>query len=238
MKKKISFIVILLINILCAFMQVWMSTDVYRGIEFDLNYGIMIFCTLEFISLSLLIKNRDDCLFFDNNLIKLTRIASRRKAMICEISKITAGVVIIETVKIIFTALFSILLSKDITISSVLLLFTLELFIKLLLMLIQFEFEINTAYNFSFLIVCIAFLLLLLFGSAAYIFASENPDSAIASTLRFVNKLNLINYISPDRASRLCSNTGYPIAVTAALIILQAVIMVHHSKRLNILPKE
>lgn len=238
MKRKISFTVIVLINILCAFMQVWMSTGAYCGIEFDLNYGIMIFCTLEFISLSLLMKNRDDCLFFDNNLIKLVRIASRRRAMTFEILKITAATVMIEAVKIIFTALFSVILSKDITIGGILLLFAFELLVKLLLMLIQFALEITAAYNFSFLAVCIVFLLLLLFGSAAYTFVTEHPDAAITPVLRFINKFNLINYISPYRAKRLCSSTGYPIAATAALNILQAIILIYNSKRLNILPKE
>lgn len=238
MKKKISFTVILLINILCAFMQVWMSTDAYSGIEFELNYGIMIFCTLEFISLSLLMKNRDDCLFFDSNLIKLTRIASRRRAMTYEILKITATTVMVEMVKIISIVLFSIILSKDITISGIMILFALELLVKLLLMLIQFAFEITAAYNFSFLAVCIVFLLLLLLGSAAYTFVTEHPDAAITPVLRFINKYNLINYISPYRAKRLCSSTGYPLAVTVALNILQAAILIFNSKRLNILPKE
>ena len=61
------------------------------------------------------------------------------------------------------------------------LLFALELFVKLILMLIQFALELISSYNFSFLIICISFLLLLLIGTAIYLFTTENPEAAITT---------------------------------------------------------
>ena len=177
MKKKISFIIVLAVHTLCAFMLVWLSTDTYNGVQFNHNYGILVFCTLEFVALSLLMKNREDCLFFDNNIIRLTRISSRRKATCIEILKICTTVLIVEIFKIALTALFSILLGKLITFKGIMLLFALELFVKLILMLIQFALELISSYNFSFLIICISFLLLLLIGTAIYLFTTENPEA-------------------------------------------------------------
>ena len=63
MKRKVSFVIVLAINALCAFMLVWLSIETYSGAQFGYDYGILIFCTLEFVALSLLMKNREDCLF-------------------------------------------------------------------------------------------------------------------------------------------------------------------------------
>lgn len=238
MKKKISFIIVLAVHTLCAFMLVWLSTDTYNGVQFNHNYGILVFCTLEFVALSLLMKNREDCLFFDNNIIRLTRISSRRKATCIEILKICTTVLIVEIFKIALTALFSILLGKLITFKGIMLLFALELFVKLILMLIQFALELISSYNFSFLIICISFLLLLLIGTAIYLFTTENPEAAITPILRIINKYNLINYISPYRAKLLCTATLQPLAAIMALNLLQIVILVFSSKKVSILPKE
>lgn len=238
MKKKVSFIIVLAVNALCAFMLVWLSMDTYNGVEFSYNYGILIFCTLEFVSLSLMMKNRDDCLFFDNNIIRLTRISSRRKSISIEILKICATVFFVEAFKIALTVLFSIMLGKGVTFKSILLLFTLELLIKLSLMLIQFALELCSFYNFSFLLICILFLLLLLIGSAIYQFTTENPEAAITPILRLINKCNLINYISPYRAKLLCTTTIKPFVVIATLNLLQIVFLIFSSKKVSILPKE
>ncbi len=226
MKRKVSFVIVLAINALCAFMLVWLSIETYSGAQFGYDYGILIFCTLEFVALSLLMKNREDCLFFDNNIIRLTRISSRRKSISIEIFKIA------------LTVLFSIILGKGITFKSILLLFTLELLIKLSLMLIQFALELSSFYNFSFLLICISFLLLLLIGSAIYQFTTENPEAAITPMLRLINKCNLINYISPYRAKLLCTTLLRPFATIATLNLLQIVILVFSSKKVSILPKE
>ncbi len=238
MKRKVSFVIVLAINALCAFMLVWLSIETYSGAQFGYDYGILIFCTLEFVALSLLMKNREDCLFFDNNIIRLTRISSRRKSISIEILKICATVFIVEVFKIALTVLFSIILGKGITFKSILLLFTLELLIKLSLMLIQFALELTSAYNFSFLIICISYLLLLLIGSAIYQFTTENPEAAITPMLRLINKCNLINYISPYRAKLLCTTLLRPFATIATLNLLQIVILVFSSKKVSILPKE
>ena len=235
MKRKVSFVIVLAINALCAFMLVWLSIETYSGAQFGYDYGILIFCTLEFVALSLLMKNREDCLFFDNNIIRLTRISSRRKSISIEILKICATVFIVEVFKIALTALFSIMLSRNITPKSIMLLFALELFVKLILMFLQFALELTSAYNFSFLIICISYLLLLLIGSAIYQFTTENPEAAITP---MINKCNLINYISPYRAKLLCTTLLRPFATIATLNLLQIVILVFSSKKVSILPKE
>lgn len=238
MKKRISYLAVAVIIVVSSFMQVYASFEAYYGVEFSFNYIQIVFCSLSFMSLAILLKNRDSCLFISDNLIRLCRIGSRRKAIVNELISITFIVLIMEIIGDVSVLLSSLILNKEIIIKKLILFFVLKFAVILFIMILQFILELCVSYDFSFIAICILFLLFLMFGSAAFSFVQENPAAEITPILKCLNKFNIVNYISLERAESLIVNIGYAVFSIFILIIIEIVYIVIRIKKLDILSKE
>lgn len=236
--NKISIIAAIIINIFCSFFLIFFSYEKYEGIEFDYNTGHLIFLSLSFICLTVIMTNRSDCLFIDDNLIRLSRIGSRRTALRIELFKIILIIFIYEVISLTSLCLFSLLLKKDIQLKQLLIMFVLGYFIKLFLMIIQFAMDRIFAHNIGFMLISFLFLLLLLSGSGIYYFCEQNQNTDLTDKLFFLNRVNLINYISMSRTRYLTDNNLLPLFAVLGLNVTSILSLFIKIKKLNLLPKE
>ncbi len=237
MQKKISLLVGI-ITALSGFISVWQCDKIFKGLKFNAPYLCLIFTILSFISLSILLKTRKDCLLIDNNIIRFARIANRKKTTFIELSKITLTVLAVEVTEILSIALFSMILGKETKISNLLLLFICGFLIKLFLMTAQFITELFITYDLAFVIISTLYAACIFAGDGIKRFIEESPQAPISGFLNTINKLIIVNYISPARASALSVNIYIPIAVTAILIIFEFLFCFIKIKKYDILPKE
>lgn len=238
MKKRISYLIVAVITAVCSFMQVYAVFGNYYGVEFYFNYLQTVFCSLSFMSLSILLKNRDNSLFISDNLIRLCRLGARRKAIVYELADVTSIVLIMEIIGDASVWLSSLILNKEIIIKKMLLFFVLKFAVTLFIMILQLILELRVSYDFSFIAICVLFLLLLMSGSAAFSFVQENPAAEITPALKVFNKINIVNYISLERTESIISNIGYAVFGAFILIILEITYIVIRIKKLDILSKE
>lgn len=238
MKKRISYLIVAAITVVSSFMQVYAAVGDYYGVEFYFNYLQIVFCSLSFMSLAILLKNRDNSLFISSNLIRLCRMGSRRKALIIELIDVACIVLIMEIIGDVSVLLSSLILNREIIIKRLLLFFVLKFAVILFIMILQFILELCVSYDFSFIAICILFLLFLMFGSAAFSFVQENPAAEITPILKCLNKFNIVNYISLERAERLVANIGYAVFSIFIFIIIEIIYIVIRIKKLDILSKE
>lgn len=237
MKNRISIIVSLAVTIFSSFMLVYFSEG-YYGIEFDLSIAQAIFNALLFILLSIVISSRSDCLFLDNNLIRLTRIASRRKAIFYELKKIVVTVFLFTFIETLGVLLFSMITDTICSIKHILLMLLFSFLVKLFFMILQFYCELYSHYKLSFLIMSILFLILITLGSQLYSYCSQYEGTDLASALEIVNRLNIANYVSLSRVMTLWNKLLIPIVGIIFLIIIEIVFIVIRIKKLDILSKE
>lgn len=238
LNTKISTFIAMIINIICSFFLIYFSFEGYKGIEFDYNTGHLIFTALSFICLSVIMQNRTDCLFIDNNLIRLSRIGSRRKALIFELLKTIFYVFIYECIGAISVCIFAVLLKENLRAEDIAMMFILGYLIKLFLIIIQFIMDRIFTHNIGFMIICLLFLTLLLAGSGIYYFCENAQDTELTSKLLILNKLNLINYISISRTNYLTDNILYPLSTVIGLNIISITVLFIKIKKLNLIPKE
>lgn len=238
LKNRISIVVSVVINILCSFFLVYFSFEEYAGIEFDYNAGHLVFTSLSFICLTVIMQNRSDCLFADDNIIRLSRIGSRRKALIIELLKIISTVFVYELVGTVSICVFSFSLKKALSLTSIILMFIMGYLVKLFLMIIQFIMDRVFVHNFGFMLISILFMVLLLVGSGIYYFCEQSSDIQLVGKLLILNKLNLINYVSISRTYYLTQKILYPLLATLGLIGISIGILYNKIKNINLLSKE
>lgn len=236
LKNNVSVIIAMLINAFCSFFLVYFSKEEFLGIEFNFNTGHIIFTALSFICLTVIMQNRSSCLFKEDNIVRLTRIGSRRKALKIELIKIVFVVFLYEFIGDLFIFIFSLVLNKSF--GSLAQMFILNYLIKLLLMIIQFAMDRVFSHNFGFMIISVMFITLLLIGSGIYAFCEKSSDNALISKLLFLNKLNLINYVSISRANFLTDKIIYPLLSAIGLISVVSAALFVKIKKINLLPKE
>ncbi len=219
-------------------MIIYFSHGAYIGIEFNYSSGQFIFISLSFVCLTVIMQSRSDCLFKQDNIIRLSRIGSRRKALKEELEKIFLLVFIYEMESAAGILIFSLLMGKDLNLYYIVLLFALNFIIKLLMIIIQFILDLKLTYNFGFLIISIAYMLMLLAGSGIYLYCNEIADTDLISKLTLINKLNVINYTSLSRAFDLIDNAENALFVIIALIVPIISVLFIKIKNYSILPKE
>lgn len=234
-KNRISIVFAFLINILCSFFLVYFSRENYRGLEFDYSSGQMIFITLSFICLTVIMQNRSDCLFKNENIFILTRIGSRRRALKSELIKIFILVFAYEFVGNLSVMLFASLCDKFYDFKQTILMLACDFIIKLFLIIIQFVFDRVLTHNIGFLFVCLIFMLTIMAGTGLYIYCEEVVRSEAMMTL---NKLILVNYISLARANYLEVNLFIPLVSAIAITAATILILFKNVTKTSILPKE
>lgn len=75
-------------------------------------------------------------------------------------------------------------------------------------------------------------------GSAIFGFIQENPEAEIILVLKCLNKFNIVNYISLERAENMITNIGYTIFNICIVIIIEIIFIIFRIKKLDILSKE
>lgn len=239
MKKKFSFVITVAVNIFCTCFLVSSSTDnVYKGIGFPFTMHEAIFCTLSFVVLALFARNSGDSLLCCNNVVRLLRVGSKRKAALFEFFKILSAVFSIELVNSICIYIVSTFQDKKITLSNLALLFVINFLVKISLLLTQTILEIKSLYKFSFVFVCGMFILLLMLGSALYTMVLENPGLSMRSFFNIMNKINIVNYVSIKRANTLCSNLCVPIILIGLSVLIKSIFFIFVVKKTDVLAKE
>ncbi len=238
MKSRISLIVSLCVAVFSSFMLVYFSFEGYYGIGFDLIVTQTIFNVVLFVLLSVVLSSREDCLFFDNNLIKLSRIASRRRSLFCELKKVAAVVFLFTFIESVCVLLFSVIIGKNYSVKNIILMFLFSFFVELFFMILQFYLELRSRYKISFMIISVLFLVMLIAGNALYSYCLEYPDAVLADVFEILNKVNIANYVSYARVIVLWNKIVIPLMIIILLIIIEIVYIVIRIKKLDILSKE
>ena len=201
--KKFRTTIIVSVILICfsSFMLGKCSESMYCGIEFESSIYTYILNALIFICFVLVEKNTPLSYFAENNLAKLVRIHSRRKALFYDIVRIFITVLFLEMFETISVLVGSVFYGRKIIYKSLVVYFVLNYIIKLFLILLQYVFEISVAYNFSFLIVYAIFICGLYSGGDIYERMLSVSDVSEQKLYERLNQFNASARQSPGTAA-------------------------------------
>lgn len=237
-KKRISFAVVEMINVLCVFMLVSNSNSKFIGIEFSFNLAQLIFSTLSFVTLFVLLQNYESNLFNESKLAISIRINNRYKLAAYEVLNKTAVILIYEVTEIFFILLASIVLNKQYKLSELLLLFVFMLIVKLFYLMLLLFLQICLSKNYGFIVVCLIHLLLTTIGTGIYQFLQDNYNASVSKILKVINVLNISNYMSLERVNSLVTHYTTPITCILFVILIEMLLFIYSSKKIDILRKD
>lgn len=237
MKNKIYFSLLIVFCSICGSVMQYFSEAQFIGAGFEYNIIVLVFTVLDFVILSVIVNKRNDCVFCSDNLIRLVRIKSRRKAYLTEILKIFFLTFFAQSAAMLGIVLTCLISKQEISFKYAFLTFIFAFAVKFLLMIIQFGLELRSQSDISFVCVCIFYTLLLFEGIAVSKYISDNPGGKYIELYKIMNKVNIVNYSSFERALKLP-----PVCPALIIILLLNIAVIAFSvksiKKLNILPKE
>ena len=239
--KKFRTTIILSVILICfsGFMLGKCSEGMYMycGIEFESSIYTYILNALIFICFVLVEKNTPLSYFAENNIVKLVRIHSRRKALFYDIVRIFITVLFLEMFETISVLAGSVFYCRKIIYKSLMVYFVLNYIIKLFLILLQYMLEISIAYNFSFLIVYAIFICGLYLGGDIYERMLSVSDVSEQKLYERLNKFNLANYTSLSRIKDMSGNVLWTTMCVLAMIVFVVGVLCVYIKKVDLLKK-
>ena len=237
--KKFKTTVILSIILLCfsGFMLGDCNESMYCGIEFEISIYTYILNALIFICFVLIEKNTPLSYFADDNLAKLVRIHSRRKALIYDIARIFITVLFLEGCETVSILAGSVFYGRNIIYENIALYFLVNYVIKLFLILVQFMLEISVAYNFSFLIVYAVFICGLYSGGNIYERMLNTDDVSKQEMYKMINRFDLANYTSISRINVMSGDVLKTVTVVLGMIVFVMGVLFIYIKKADLFRK-
>ena len=237
--KKFKTTVILSIILLCfsVFMLGDCNESMYCGAEFESSIYTYILNALIFICFVLIEKNTPLSYFADDNLAKLVRIHSRRKALIYDIARIFITVLFLEGCETVSILAGSVFYGRNIIYENIALYFLVNYVIKLFLILVQFMLEISVAYNFSFLIVYAVFICGLYSGGNIYERMLNTDDVSKQEMYKMINRFDLANYTSISRINVMSGDVLKTVTVVLGMIVFVMGVLFIYIKKADLFRK-
>ena len=237
--KKFKTTVILSIILLCfsGFMLGDCNESMYCGAEFESSIYTYILNALIFICFVLIEKNTPLSYFADDNLAKLVRIHSRRKALIYDIARIFITVLFLEWCETVSILAGSVFYGRNIIYENIALYFLVNYVIKLFLILVQFMLEISVAYNFSFLIVYAVFICGLYSGGNIYERMLNTDDVSKQEMYKMINRFDLANYTSISRINVMSGDVLKTVTVVLGMIVFVMGVLFIYIKKADLFRK-
>lgn len=237
--KKFKTTVILSIILLCfsGFMLGDCNESMYCGAEFESSIYTYILNALIFICFVLIEKNTPLSYFADDNLAKLVRIHSRRKALIYDIARIFITVLFLEGCETVSILAGSVFYGRNIIYENIALYFLVNYVIKLFLILVQFMLEISVAYNFSFLIVYAVFICGLYSGGNIYERMLNTDDVSKQEMYKMINRFDLANYTSISRINVMSGDVLKTVTVVLGMIVFVMGVLFIYIKKADLFRK-
>ena len=237
--KKCKTTVILSIILLCfsGFMLGDCNESMYCGAEFESSIYTYILNALIFICFVLIEKNTPLSYFADDNLAKLVRIHSRRKALIYDIARIFITVLFLEGCETVSILAGSVFYGRKIIYENIALYFLVNYVIKLFLILVQFMLEISVAYNFSFLIVYAVFICGLYSGGNIYERMLNTDDVSKQEMYKMINRFDLANYTSISRINVMSGDVLKTVTVVLGMIVFVMGVLFIYIKKADLFRK-
>ena len=230
---------ILSIILLCfsVFMLGDCNESMYCGAEFESSIYTYILNALIFICFVLIEKNTPLSYFADDNLAKLVRIHSRRKALIYDIARIFITVLFLEGCETVSILAGSVFYGRNIIYENIALYFLVNYVIKLFLILVQFMLEISVAYNFSFLIVYAVFICGLYSGGNIYERMLNTDDVSKQEMYKMINRFDLANYTSISRINVMSGDVLKTVTVVLGMIVFVMGVLFIYIKKADLFRK-
>ena len=237
--KKFKTTVILSIILLCfsGFMLGDCNESMYCGAEFESSIYTYILNALIFICFVLIEKNTPLSYFADDNLAKLVRIHSRRKALIYDIARIFITVLFLEGCETVSILAGSVFYGRNIIYENIALYFLVNYVIKLFLILVQFMLEISVAYNFSFLIVYAVFICGLYSGGNIYERMLNTDDVSKQEMYKMINRFDLANYTSISRINVMSGDVLKTFMIVLGMIVFVMGVLFIYIKKADLFRK-
>ena len=237
--KKFKTTVILSIILLCfsGFMLGDCNESMYCGAEFESSIYTYILNALIFICFVLIEKNTPLSYFADDNLAKLVRIHSRRKALIYDIARIFITVLFLEGCETVSILAGSVFYGRKIIYENIALYFLVNYVIKLFLILVQFMLEISVAYDFSFLIVYAVFICGLYSGGNIYERMLNTDDVSKQEMYKMINRFDLANYTSISRINVMSGDVLKTVTVVLGMIVFVMGVLFIYIKKADLFRK-
>ena len=237
--KKFKTTVILSIILLCfsGFMLGDCNESMYCGAEFESSIYTYILNALIFICFVLIEKNTPLSYFADDNLAKLVRIHSRRKALIYDIARIFITVLFLEGCETVSILAGSVFYGRNIIYENIALYFLVNYVIKLFLILVQFMLEISVAYNFSFLIVYAVFICGLYSGGNIYERMLNTDDVSKQEMYKMINRFDLANYTSISRINVMSGDVLKTFMIVLGMIVFVMGVLFIYIKKVDLFRK-
>lgn len=233
-KYKLTVVVSVVLIVFSGIMSGSCYEYMYSGVEFYSSMYSYILNGIIFICFVLIEKNTPLSSFSRNNLAKLVRIHSRRKALMCEIVRIFVTMLLLEICEILSVLAGSFLYGRKIIFLALIQYFIMNYIIKLFLILVQFLLEMSVAYNFAFLIVYAIFLCGLYSGQSLHERMLEVQDIDKCKMYEMINRFNIANYTSLPRINELTGSAFIPAVVVVGLIFLTVGVLFVYIKRADL----
>ena len=182
-------------------------------------------------------KNTPLSYFADDNLAKLVRIHSRRKALIYDIARIFITVLFLEGCETVSILAGSVFYGRNIIYENIALYFLVNYVIKLFLILVQFMLEISVAYNFSFLIVYAVFICGLYSGGNIYERMLNTDDVSKQEMYKMINRFDLANYTSISRINVMSGDVLKTVTVVLGMIVFVMGVLFIYIKKADLFRK-
>lgn len=238
MKKiKITYICSVLIIFLSGLILSISYDDIYCGIDFESAMYPYIINGLIFMCFVIIEKNSPFSYFTQDNIIKLVRINSRRKALTYDVIRIFMAVLFMECCECAGILTGSVIYRRTFIWERFASYFMLNYIIKLLLILIQFFLEKSISYNFSFLLVYTVFLFGLYSGEDIYQRILNTDNSEKRKIYETINRCNIANYTSIPRIKQMCVCVYDALLIMSALIFLVLILLFIYIKKVDLLKK-
>ena len=219
MKNKSLSIITVFIIILCSIMQAHYNLDgQFYGIPMNFELNSLIFSSVSFVTLSLLANARSDCLFNNDNIIRLTRLKSRSAAMKIEIIKTAVITILYNSAQISIIYLFNFLFYGSVDFKKTYVYLLYSIIVSFFLMLFQFNIELHLTKKFAFLIISLSYIAFNILSSFAYTkYLDGTTDSELIMCFL---KINIINYLSFTRIEIISKNIFIPFVIIFLLDII------------------
>lgn len=238
MKKiKITYLCAVLIILFSGIMLGGFYENMYCGVDFESGMYPYIINGMIFICFVLIEKNSPFSYFAQDNLTKLVRISSRRKALVYDIIRIFITVLFLECCECAGILVGSIIYGRTFVWERFASYFMINYVIKLLLILIQFLLEKSISYNFSFLLVYAVFLCGLYSGEDIYQRMLYIDDSEKRKIYEMINRFNIANYTSLLRIKQMGGCVYKDMFIISALIFIVIVLLFIYIKKVDLLKK-
>ncbi len=229
MNRKIRFLIFLIITVFSAIIISVLNKGTYYGVNFD-HGGVatVIFLTVFFVCICTACKTNYRSSLFSNHIV--IRCRSRRRALLKDIAERIATVfaLVIAHSLIIFIAKF-----KEVNIPSFLIYVLLNILVISFMVLLQVFLETRFNSDLGYFAVIVGFFAGIFISMEIFDYC-ELYNNLTAKILFFVNKFNILNYISLPVIKKLGVNVTRLIIAIAALDLTEVILNLVGLKRKDV----